>query len=255
MVVKSVGSAGSSRWGWASGLVGGGVFPDDVDLDALLAGPGWAGEAEGGVGEEFGDRVGDEAGQDEWFVGDAGAAAEEGGPGGGFEGVGDAGDERVGALDGDGEHGVGEVVAPGLEGGLFGGAVAAVGGVEELAVSSSGASDGLVVGVVGTGAVDADGERQIVVAGVSGQVGVGVEGLVAWSALGGGEHADEGGAGGVGGGVAVLERGVVAVGLQGAGQAIRHCRWRSCTSCWTSPGHADLTSRRREGEDARWWGR
>lgn len=176
-----------------------------------------------GAGEEFGDGVGGVGVEDEGFVGQAGAAAEEQAEAGLFQGFGDVADEGVGALDGDGEDGAGEVVAVGDECGLGAFSAGAFAGVDALFAWVA-AAHGVVVAVGGAGLVDADGEGEVAVAGCGGstgclQVGVGGEGVFAGAALGCGEHADELGAGGEGAGVAVVEDAAFTGGLERACQA------------------------------------
>lgn len=171
----------------------------------------------GEVVAEFPDGVGVRAVQDEGLVGDAGAPAQVGAEGGLFEPLDEVFQERVGALHGEGEDGVGEVDASADEGGLVLGAVVAGAGAQALFVGAA-AAGGVVVGVAYAGPVDADGELQVGVGAFPG-VRVGCEGFFALEPVRGGEQADEGGAGGEGEGVAVVEGGVFAEGHQRGGQA------------------------------------
>lgn len=192
-------------------------LPQEVHGHGGLFGRGWGVQAERDVVAEFTDGVGVGAAKDEGFVGDAGAPAQVGAEGGLFEPLDEVVQERVGALDGEGEDGVGEVDTPADEGGLGLGAVAAVAGAQALFVGAA-AAGCVEVGVALAGPVDADGELQVRVRDLVG-VGVGGEGFFSRASVGGGEQADEGGAGGEGEGVAVVEGGVFPEGHQRGGQA------------------------------------
>lgn len=108
--------------------------------------------------------------EDEGFVGQAGAAAEEQSEAGALECFGDVVGERGGSLDGDGEDGTGEVVALGHQGGLGLAAAFSVAG-EDAFFAGVAAADGVVVAVEGAGLVDADGDGEVAVAGGGGVTG------------------------------------------------------------------------------------
>ncbi|KYK14916.1 hypothetical protein AUW26_00085 [Streptomyces sp. CC71] len=108
--------------------------------------------------------------EDEGFVGQAGAAAEEQSEAGPLQGFGDVADEGGGSGDGDSEDGAGEVIAMGDEGGGGEFSPRAVAGMKALFPGAA-AADGVEVAVGGAGLVDADGEGQVAVARCDGAPG------------------------------------------------------------------------------------